>query len=195
MLQQDGLAVLARQRRGDDVAQRELRPGARVAGAARLLDDVVVQAACLGRKSVDAREAVAAVDVGVHRAWTDAVARIQLAVALHRMLGAPARLRPALFAVFNAAAVRFGRVAVIELDGAQVMLVTALHVHQFAEQAAAHHLQHCHHVAPIAHVLQQHIGGAGLELRVQYIPVVLQADACHHFAAHRHLGLHGVDCH
>jgi len=63
-------------------------------------------------------------------------------------------------------------------------------VHQFAEQPLPHHLQRGHHVAAVADVLQQHVRRAGVELGLQHIPVVLQGDAGHHFAADGHAGLH-----
>ncbi|KAG0733114.1 hypothetical protein G6F23_013660 [Rhizopus arrhizus] len=161
VLQQDGFAVLTGQRGGHDVAQLELDPGAGVGGAAALGHGVFVQAARLGRERIDVGEAVAAVDAGVHRARADAVAGVQLTVALDRMLGAPARFAPALGAELHAAVVGLVRIAGVELHAAQVVLVAGLQMHQLAEQALAHHLQCGHHVTAVADVLQQHVRGAG----------------------------------
>jgi hypothetical protein len=75
------------------------------------------------------------------------------------------------------------------------VLVAGLQMHQLAEQALAHHLQRRHHVAAVADVLQQHVRGAGAQLGLQHVPVVLQGDAGHHFAADGHAGLHRGDRH
>ena len=194
MLQQDGLAVGARQGGGDDVAELEPDLGIGVVRST-LGDHELVQATGLAGEAVDPGETVAAVDPGVHGAGADAVAGIQLAVAVHRMPGAPARLRPGLGAELGAWAEQVVRIAAVELHRAQVVLVPALQVHQFPEQALADHLQHRHHVAAVAHVLQQHVRGGGFQLGLEHIPVVLQGDAGHHFAADRDPGLHRLDGH
>src|SRR5690606_11551269 len=104
--------VLAAQRRGHDVTETEhgLRAWM-LRTARRMAQHVLVQPARLARERIDVREAVAAMDADIHRARPDAVARIQLAVALDRMPRAPLRLGEALPAELDAAAVGLVRIA------------------------------------------------------------------------------------
>src|SRR3546814_7106775 len=110
----------------DAVTVCELEVRIRMIGAG-LVDQVIVQAAGLAGERVDPRETVAPVDVGQVRARTDAVAWIQVAVALDRMPGAPARLRPALVAEFDAAVVWLVRVPGVEFHSAQIVLRSEEH--------------------------------------------------------------------
>ncbi|MNN49976.1 hypothetical protein D3C81_1645380 [compost metagenome] len=99
--------------------------------------------------------------------------RVQLAVAVNRVPGAPARLGPALGPEFDAAAIGAFGVAAVELHRTQVVLIAALQVDQLAEQAGAHHVQRRQDIAAIADVFQHHIGGAGALMRFDQVPVVL----------------------
>ena len=194
VLQQQGLAVGAADRGRHHIAQLELHLGVRMVGPA-VVDHIGVQPPRLGGVGRQRRHPVAPVQVDPVGDRPDAVRRVQLPVAVDRMPGAPARLGPALGPELDPAAIGLLRIAAVELHRAQIVLIAALQMDQFAEQPGAHHVQHRQHVAPITDVLQHHIGRAGPLVRLQHVPVILQADARHHLAADRDLRLHRRDGH
>ena len=194
VLQQDGLAVGAGDGGGDHVAQLELDRRIGVIGPAGL-DDVVVQAARLGRVAGQIDHPVAPVQVDVVGDRADAVGGIELAVAVDRVPGAPARLGPALGPELDAAAIGLLRVAAVELHRAQVVLIAALQVNQLAEQTGPHHVQRRQDVAAIADVLQHHIGRAGALMDLDQVPVVLQRHPGDDLAGDGDFRLHGGDGH
>ena len=61
-----------------------------------------MKAARLGGEGGEREEAVAAVDIGHHGQWADAMSRIQVAVTVNGMVGAPAGFGEGFFAEFDA---------------------------------------------------------------------------------------------
>ena len=163
MAEQNGLPVLTADHRLDHVAETEIHPRVRVIRTA-LRHDVIVQASRLRGIAGQMGEAIAAIDAGPHGAGPDAMAGVEVAVAVNRMLGAPARLGPAVPAELNPAAVGFPGDSGIELHVTQIVLIAAFQMDHLAEHTLADHVQDRHHVPAEADVLQQHIGRAGLLL-------------------------------
>src|SRR6185312_5755754 len=75
-------------------------------------------------------------------------------------------------------------VAIIEFYSSQIVLVTALQMDQLPEQPLLDHIQHRHHVAAIAHILQHHHMGVVFLSRLDHIPMILQGDAEDHFGGY-----------
>src|SRR3546814_10868134 len=97
-----------------------------------------MEAASLAGVAGEAREAIATMDVRLHRAGADTVAGIEIAVAGDAVIRPPTRLRPAFLAELDAATIGLARHARIELHGAKVVLIAALQMHDLAEIGRAH---------------------------------------------------------
>jgi len=189
--QQHCFPVRAGDLRLHDVTESE--PDLVVGMIGRLRADVVAQAARLAGIAREALEPIAAIDVRVHRAGTDAVTRVEVSIAPDRMRGAPPRFRPAPVAELDAAAVRLPGRSRVEFHSAQVVLISTLQMHQLAEHALPDHVEYRQHVAPVADVFQQHVGRARHLLRGQHAPVIIERHARHDFAADGDVLVHRFD--
>src|SRR5664279_2616096 len=94
---------------------------------------------------------------------------VEVSVAMHAMVGSPAGFRKSFLAKFHTAVVWC--FAIIEFDTAQVMLVSALHVNEFAKKTLTHHLQYGHHISPVTDIFHHHHLGALCGCCIHYIPV------------------------
>ena len=147
-----------------------------------LAHDVLVKASRLGGGGGQGHEPVPAVDVQAVGHGTGAVSRVDVAVALDRVLGPPVGLTLGTRSELGSR---------IELDVPQVVLVAALAVDELSEESVPDHLQSRHHVPPVADVLQHHarlfrgLGG------VDEIPTFLQGDGRRHLDCDRLTRLHG----
>ena len=129
----DGLSVGAFNHRGYDVAQVEADVGQRMM-LATVIDDEFVQAARLGSHCREREEAVATVNVQAVGNRAHTVRRVNVAVAVNRVIRAPlclsvGRRTHAEFATGLIAVM----LSVVELHIAKVVLVTASRVQQFTE--------------------------------------------------------------
>ena len=153
MGEDDGLAVRAADRRRHDVAEAEFRVRERMAVPEAVMD-VFREPAGFRRHGVEAHEPVAAVDVEVGHDRAELVRGVELRV--------PVQILPcALVVVFHAVRYR-----------AQIVLIAALAVQDFAEEAFLDHVEDGHLLAVVAAVFHQHAGDAGLLVGPDEIPAL-----------------------
>lgn len=107
------------------------------------------------------------------------------------MFGPPPGLRVPFFAKLRPGIV--GGLAVVEFYPAQVVLVPALEVDQFSEQAFANHLQDRHDVAAVAYILQKHQVCARCLMGIHQLPAFVQGEPAADLCAHVFPGLHRGD--
>jgi hypothetical protein len=178
VLQEDGLAVGAVDRGGHHVAQVEFDLGAGMVLAA-VFDDIVVEAAGLGRERAKRGEDIAAVDVGIMGEGTDAMGRVEIAVAVDGMFRAPAGFGEGFLAELAADAAVV--LAVVEFYSPEVMLIAALEMDDLAEQPLLYHVEHGEDVAAVADIFQHHHMGIVFLGGFDDVPMVLEGDAEDHF--------------
>jgi hypothetical protein len=96
---------------------------------------------------------------------------------------------------FGARNVRIG-FTVVEFYGAQIVLISATAVYQFAKKAFANHFERCHHVAPVAYVFENHELRTGFFGSVHQIPAFVHRVGGRNFHTYiRHSGFHGCNRH
>lgn len=130
VLEKDRFTVRAMDLGSHDVAEAEADGGIGVVFAA-VFYDIIMKAARFGGEGGDREEAVATVDIGHHGEGADAVGRVQVTVTVDGVVGPPAGFGECFLTEFDAVVV--GRLAVVELNAPQVMLVAALEVEELAE--------------------------------------------------------------
>ena len=168
----DGFAVGALDHGGDDVALIDLLLGDFIIRA--MLVEPCLQAGGLGGHGNQADHAVAAVDVQILGDGAQLMGGIQLAVALEEV-------------ILTVMAVD---VAVADFL-AQVVLIAALAVNQFAEHALADHVQKSQLHLVVAAVFQQHAGDAGFLAGTDHAPAFLNGGGAAYFHRNPLAGAHG----
>ena|GEM_PF-5627669 len=107
------------------------------------------------------------------------------------MFRAPFRFAETFFTKLYPGVVR--RHAVVELHSAQVVLVAAFEMNEFAKKSFAHHLQHSHHIAAVTNVFQKHEVRTRGFVSVHELPALIERESAANFGSDVFSSLHGGD--
>ena len=194
VMQDDAFAPRGPYHRRDLIAQR--KPDRRIGvirSALRVPHNVVVQTPRLAGRTGQRNHPVAASQLSELRHRPDAVGRIQIAVAVHTVLRAPARFVKGFGPKLDPTAV--GLFSVVEFDRPQVVLIAAFQMDQFAKKPLAHHAQDRHHIAAVADIFQEKQVTPRAFAGVDELPAFVQTEGPAHLRAGEQSAFHRRHAH
>src|SRR5689334_7120911 len=136
---------------------------------------MIMQASRFGRKRAKVCKTIAAIDIHIMRNAPEVMRGIQAAIAVYLVMRSPFGFRPGLISYLAAGAAGSG--AAVEFHFAQIVLVTALQMHDLAKQSLAHHIEYGHYVAAITNILQHHHVRLVSLRGTHHFPMIFERDA------------------